>query len=172
MAYTEEQKREHIRELQRYLFVISCYDSRISPMIANGVYDAKTQEAVRQFQKIYKLTVNGEVNETTWNKIVSVYQNLMETMPNCLHAFPSKKDAVMQSGDSCFTVMIIQTVLFALSKYYNNIPGVPVTGDFDRETAQAVQLFQDMCALPVTGIVDCKTWNILAQIGCDLKNQK
>lgn len=172
MSYTQQQKKEHIQELQKYLFVISCYDNRISPMIPNGIYDQKTQEAVRQFQEIYKLTVNGEVNETTWNKIVTVYKSLINDTPTCLNAFPQNKNAVMRSGDSCFTVTVIQAVLFSLSKQYNNIPGVSITGDFNTETAQAVQLFQNMCALPVTGDVDCKTWNMLAQIGCDLKNEK
>lgn len=170
MAYTEKQKKSHIQELQKYLYVISCYDTRISPMIPNGVYDSKTIQAVKKFQEIYNLTVNGEVNETTWHKIVSVYRSFLDNVPKPLHAFPKDKHTVMRSGDNCFTVIIIQAILFALSEQYNNIPSVPITGEYNIETVQAVQLFQKMCALSVTGEVDCKTWNMLAQIGCDLKS--
>lgn len=170
MAYTEEQKKSHIRELQKYLYVISCYDTRIHPMVPNGIYDSKTIEAVKRFQAIYGLTENGEVNETTWNKIVAVYRDFIDDAPKPLNAFPKDKNTVMRSGDNCFTVTVIQAILFALSKQYNNIPSIHVTGDYDIETVQAVQLFQNMCALSVTGAVDCKTWNVLAQIGCDLKS--
>ncbi|MDE5738162.1 MAG: peptidoglycan-binding protein [Oscillospiraceae bacterium] len=167
MAYTEEQKKLHIQELQRYLYVISCYDTRINPMIPNGVYDSKTIQAVKSFQKIYGLTETGEVNETTWKKIVTVYKSLVDTAPKPLNAFKDK-NTVVRSGDNCFTVIIIQAILFSVSKQYTNVPDVQVTGEYDIQTEQAVQIFQKMCALPVTGNVDCETWNILAQIGCDL----
>ena len=170
MAYTQEQKKLHIQELQRYLYVISCYDTRINPMIPNGVYDSKTIQAVKSFQKIYGLTETGEVNETTWKKIVAVYRSFVDTAPKPLNAFKDKT-TVMRSGDSCFTVAVIQAILFSLSKQYNNIPNIQVTGEYNTETEQAVQLFQKMCALSVTGAVDCETWNMLAQIGCDLKSE-
>lgn len=169
MSYTQMQKKSHIQELQKYLNVISYYHQDIPSIIPTGVYDEKTQKAVRIFQKQYSLTETGETNQATWEKIVAVYQKLIENSPQPLEAFPKKKNAVMQKGQHCFTVAVIQAILFELSKKYDNLPCVHVTGDYDDETIKAVQLFQNLCALPVTGNVDCATWNILAQSGCDLR---
>ena len=167
--YTSAQKKAHIKELQSCLHVISYYNTKIPCIIPNGIYDAETQNAVKAFQQYYNLTDSGEVNTATWDKIMSVYQHFVNTAPQPLEVFPKKPDTVMHPGDHCFTVAMIQAVLFELSQTYTNLPCVHVTGDYDTETVQAVQLFQKICGLPVTGDVDCQTWNMLAQISCDLK---
>ena len=169
MAYTSAQKKAHIQELQKYLNAIACYHPEIPSVLPTGVYDDKTREAVRAFQKFSHLTENGETNQATWEKIVSVYREDMETAPQPLEAFPKKKSTVLKMGEHCFTVAVIQTILMELSRKYSNLPDISVTGDYDADTVRAIQLFQNMCALPVTGEVDCKTWNMLAQCGCDLR---
>lgn len=167
--YTNQQKKAHIKELQKYLHVISYYNREIPGIIPNGVYDKPTENAVKAFQRAYGLTDTGEVNTATWDKIVSVYQKFMSAVPEMLEVFPQKPDTVMHRGDHCYTVAIIQAILFELSEHYSNLPCVHVTGDYDTETVQAVQLFQKISGLPVTGEVDCQTWNMLAQMGCDLR---
>ena len=169
MAYTQAQKKAHILELQRYLNAVSYYHPEIPCVIPTGIYDEKTQEAVRAFQKFSGLTETGETNQATWDKIVSVYLSDVKRTPQSLDAFPKKKNTVLRIGEHCFTVAVIQAVLMELSHKYSNLPDVHVTGDYDAETVRAVQLFQSMCALPVTGEVDCATWNMLAQAGCDLR---
>jgi hypothetical protein len=42
--------------------------------------------------------------------------------------------------------------------------GVPVTGQFDPATQQAVEQFQASRGLPVTGVIDTATWNALLQV--------
>lgn len=169
MAYTPEQKKAHIRELQKYLNAISYYHQEIPCILPTGVYDQKTETAVRAFQKLYHLTETGETNQATWDKIVSVYLADMQNKPQPLEAFPVKKNTVLHMGEHCFTVAVIQAVLMELSRKYSNLPEIAVTGDYDADTVRAIQLFQNMCALPVTGEVDCHTWNMLAQAGCDLR---
>ncbi len=169
MAYSQAQKKAHIQELQKYLNAISYYHPEIPCVLPTGIYDQKTTEAVQAFQKLYHLTQTGETNQATWEKIVSVYQQDLKSAPQPLAAFPVKKNAVMHMGEHNFTTAVIQAILMELSKKYSNLPSVTVTGDYDTETVKSVQLFQNMCALPVTGEVDCNTWNMLAQAGCDLR---
>ncbi len=167
--YTSEQKKAHIRELQNCLHLISCYDSHIPGIIPNGIYDSRTETAVKAFQRQYHLTENGEVNQATWDKIMQIYQKLKKAEAKPLYAFPQKPGAVMHPGEQCFTVMIIQAILKELSEQYHNFPCIQVTGNYDSDTMQAIQLFQKMCDLPVTGDVNCETWNMLAQIGSDMR---
>ena len=169
MAYTQAQKKAHILELQKYLNAVSYYHPEIPCVIPTGIYDQKTQDAVKAFQKFSNLTETGETNQATWDKIVSVYLSDIKCAPQPLEAFPKKKNSVIHMGEHCFTAAIVQAVLLELSHQYSNLPAVQVTGDYDAETVRAVQLFQNMCALPVTGEVDCATWNMLAQAGCDLR---
>ena len=53
MAYTDEQKKQHILEVQQYLYAISMFDDRIPQILPSGKYDDETAEAVKVFQKIY-----------------------------------------------------------------------------------------------------------------------
>lgn len=169
MPYSPAQKKAHIQELQKYLNAISYYHPEIPCILPTGVYDLKTTEAVRAFQKLYRLTETGETNQATWEKIVSVYQQDLKNSPQPLEAFPVKKNSVLHMGEHNFTTAVIQAVLMELSQKYQNLPCIAVTGNYDADTVKAVQLFQNMCGLPVTGEVDCSTWNMLAQAGCDLR---
>ena len=161
MAYTQEQERAHIRELQAMLYGISFYNPAIPRVVPDGIYGKATADAVRAFQQFYGLRVTGEVNSATWEKIAQISQELVETRPEPLEVFP-KKNTVISLGDRSFTVYVIQTILHALSETYGDLPDCGITGVFDPDTRRALELFQKMSGLPVTGAVDCKTWNMLA----------
>lgn len=61
-----------------YLNFISRYFYDIMSLPLNGVFDTRTQNAVRQFQQIFSLATTGQVDEATWNKIADVYRVLAE----------------------------------------------------------------------------------------------
>ena len=44
----------------------------------SGTFDARTQQAIRDFQEINGLVPTGEVDEATWNRIVREYANLQK----------------------------------------------------------------------------------------------
>lgn len=163
MAYTDQQKRQHILELQRYLYGISLFDSRIPQIIPCGQYNSETAEAVRKFQQIYGLPQTGETDSDTWDMIVSVYRDSIGELPCPYAAFPSK-DYVSHEGDHGQLVYIIQAMLSGLCSAYDNIPDVAVCGDFDSETAEAVRAVQKKTGLPESGEVNCHTWNMLVKL--------
>lgn len=169
MSYTDQQKRAHIRELQAMLHGISYFNPAIPRIVPDGIYGKATADAVRDFQQYYGLTANGEVNSATWEKIAEVYRELIETAPEPLEAFPAEKQAVILPGARNFTVLVMQSILHELAQVYDAVPDCPLTGVFDEETLRAVQPFQKLCGLPVTGGVDCQTWNMLAAAGSSLR---
>lgn len=61
-----------------YLNFISRYFFDIMSLAENGVFDTRTQNAVKQFQRIFSLPQTGQVNEATWNTIADVYRVLAE----------------------------------------------------------------------------------------------
>ena len=168
MAYTDQQRKAHIKEMQTMLHTISYYNPAIPRIVPDGIYGASTAAAVRAFQQFYGLRVTGEVNSATWEKIAEIAQELNSDVPEPLEAFPEQKNTVISLGDRSFTVYVIQSILHELAEKYEDIPDCGITGVFDPDTQRAVQPFQKMSGLPVTGCVDCRTWNMLANAGASL----
>ncbi len=160
MPYTNAQKRQHIREIQTYLYAISLFDSRVPAIIPDGNYGNETVVTVKAFQRAYGLPDSGNVDSATWNKIVSVYREYLRMEPRSLNCFPSGKHTV-RSGDKGELVCIIQSILRSLQKYYDNFPIITSCGTYGDDTVKAVMMFQKRVGLPQNGIVDSRTWNML-----------
>ncbi len=162
MAYTNSQKRQHIMELQTYLYAISLMDNRIPGVVPDGTYGAETVNEVKAFQEIYGLPVTGNTDSATWRKIVSVYKGYLHAAPIGYHAFPSSAYTV-HSGDHGQLVYILQAMLNDIGNNYDNSPCISVNGDYDTQTSEAVRLFQKRSGLPQNGDVDSGTWNMLVR---------
>ena len=160
MPYTEEQKKEHIRELRTMLYGISLCNSGIPCVLPYGSYDSETRMAVEAFQREYGLPVTGDTDSATWNRIASVYRNCLDVAPAAYHVFPSRSFSTAE-GDSGELVYIIQAMLGKAAEWYDNMPKVSVCGEFNDSTAAAVRTFQGFCGLDKSGCVDCATWNML-----------
>ena len=161
MPYTPEQKKKHVRELQRYLQGIAYYNHKIPLIIPDGYFGKETSTAVRAFQREYKLDETGSVNHETWNKIASVHRDFVSSEPFVLDVFPSR-NYLLSRGDSGFLVYIIQVILFEMSLKYDEFPAVSVNGIFDNQTYDAVSAFQKTAGLVPNGTVNNNTWNILS----------
>ncbi|HAP79677.1 MAG TPA: spore cortex-lytic enzyme, pre-pro-form [Ruminococcus sp.] len=161
MPYTPEQKKKHVRELQRYLQGIAYYNHKIPLIIPDGYFGKETSTAVRAFQREYKLDETGSVNHETWNKIASVHRDFVDSEPFVLDVFPSQ-NYLLSRGDSGFLVYIIQVILFEMSLKYDEFPAVSVNGIFDNQTYDAVSAFQKTAGLVPNGTVNNNTWNILS----------
>lgn len=66
-------KGEPVRTIQQQLNAISKNYPLIPKVIVDGAYGENTAEAVRTFQKIFKLPITGEVNFPTWYRISDVF---------------------------------------------------------------------------------------------------
>lgn len=162
MAYTNNQRRQHIMELQTYLHAIALMNSKIPLIIPDGVYGKETALAVRGFQREYGLPETGNTDSATWNKIVSVYRSYLKSKPIPYAVFPSEK-YVAAKGDSGQLVYILQAMLRDISMNYDNAPRVDVCGEYNDSTAEAVNRFQQWCGIPQNGQVDSGTWNMLVR---------
>jgi peptidoglycan hydrolase-like protein with peptidoglycan-binding domain len=154
-----------VKEIQMYLKEISKHNSNISIKHTDGIFDSETKEAVTIFQRIYGLPPNGTVDLATWSKLLYEYNKITSTdnIPNKLDCFPDNVTEI-KLGDKKSIVYIIQILINDLSKKYNNINNIDITGVYDEATEAAVKQFQSINKLPITGIVDIKTWNSLTCI--------
>lgn len=138
------------------------------PKIAypDGYFDVITEDAVKEFQRIFNLTADGVVGRATWYKIASVYsavKRLSELDPEIIS--PRLIDAqfkqVLEEGDSGSGVVALQYFLSFISEFNNFIPSVTVDGSFGAQTKNAVEQFQTSVGLPPDGIVGKVTWDAL-----------
>lgn len=158
---------EEVRTIQRELNRIATnYPaiSRISP--TNGIFESRTEAAVKAFQKIFNLTQDGIVGKTTWYKIKYIYNSvkrLSELYSEGITISESQRQypKVLQRGDTGVEVKIIQYYLAFLGFFNQNLPQITVDGVFGDETYNAVIDFQKLYGLTPDGIVGKSTWNMI-----------
>lgn len=141
------------------------------PKIAevNGIFGVDTEEAVRKFQEIFNITVNGQVDKATWYKIKQYY-NGVKSLSDLVSEGVSIAEATVpfetqvSEGDNGIPVTTIQYYLSIIAYFNGALEPVPRTAYYGGETVAAVERFQKFYGLPVTGIVDNDTWNTISRI--------
>ena len=152
---------EAVRTVQYYLSFLSFFFENIDFVPLTGVFDAETEKAVRAFQETYGLNADGIVGRQTWNKLTSVYNDIVSSLPADYQTvlgtvFPGKMLVLGDSGDS---VRIIQENLNNISEYDPAVPKVNVTGVYDDATLSAVAVLQAQIGREATGAVDPIIWS-------------
>lgn len=165
MAYTDDDKKNNIIEIQKYLRGISRYNGNIPLVIPSGVYDDRTEQAVMQFQREYGLPVTGKVDRMTWEKIYELYLAAEEYYTELVSILPfPNADYSLKEGSSGFEIYILQAMLNTIFSLYSNIAPIKIDGSYGRETADAIRMLQKIIGEEGTGNVDYKTWNKLAHL--------
>ena len=165
MAYTDEDKKGHIFELQDYLRRVSRDNENIPLVVPSGVYDERTEEAIREFQREYSLPVTGKVDRETWEKLYEVYLQTEEYYAELISILPIiNADENLKQGETGFDIYILQAMLNTVFSRYANLPLLDMDGVYGEKTADAVRHLQEISGEKQTGDVDYRTWNRLAQL--------
>lgn len=141
------------------------------PKIAeeNGVFGVDTQASVRKFQEVFGLDPTGEVDKSTWYKIKRYYvgvKNLSEligegvSISEAQVPFPTQ----LREGSQGIGVRTIQYYLNILAYFNGALLPLPLDGIYGPETTAAVKQFQRYYGLPVTGVMNTATWNVLNRV--------
>jgi len=139
----------------------------------NGRFGTETDAAVRTFQDIFNLTVDGIVGKATWYKISSIYSavtRLGEITSEGTETFipQTPPDEVLSIGSSGDNVRLVQFILEYLSFFFPTIPALSVDGYFGKETESAVTGFQKTFGLNPDGKVGTETWNSLYTVSGEI----
>ena len=139
------------------------------PRIANtnGIFEASTQTAVKQFQNIFNLAQDGVVGKETWYKIKQIYNGIkglseLYSEGITLNEFDSEFQPILRKGSSGRDVKVLQYYLSFIGEFNLKLPYVTVDGYFGQETYDAVLTFQKFYGLDVDGIVGESTWAMIA----------
>lgn len=152
---------EDVRILKRQLNRIGQNYPGVEPFLSlSDFYDVNTEQAVRNFQRIFNLTPDGIVGKSTWYQIKSIFngvKGLSELQTEGL----TESEVALVPGDSGAQVKILQYYLSVLAYFDENLPMPSGSSVFDEKTEKAVREFQAQQGLTVDGIVGRQTWNAL-----------
>ena len=156
--------------LQYYIDYISAYYDTIPEVDIDGVFGEDTRRAVLAVQSTFGLPQDGIVGRQTWNAIANAYNGIIRRIPVTFvegNIVPYQ-GIVLRQGAESETVRILQEYLNFISQYISEIPAVSPTGYFGPRTQSAVEAFQALYGLPVTGYVEAVTWANIADLYSDL----
>ncbi len=133
-----------------------------------GVFGVQTENAVRTFQEVFNLEQTGIVDKSTWYKIKQYYNGVKGLAELSGEGVSISEAAVpfadeLSEGTSGIPVTTLQYYLTILAYFNGALEPVIRSGYYGPETVQAVERFQRFYNLPVTGIVDQTTWNVISQ---------
>lgn len=90
-----------------------------------------------------------------------IYINTAEQISGIPASFPGTALTMGSSGEK---VRQLQEQLDTVASIYSAIPRIAVDGIYGQGTARAVEAFQSIFGLPVTGVVDFATWYKISHI--------
>ena len=130
----------------------------------DGIFGARTEAAVRKFQEVFGLTVDGIVGNATWYALVRLYVavNSLAELRSQGQRFYANSWALrdpIEYGDRGIKVEHLQYMLSVLAAYIPQIPALTVDGIFGPATRNAVLAAQRRFGLPQTGVVNYDTWD-------------
>jgi peptidoglycan hydrolase-like protein with peptidoglycan-binding domain len=135
---------------------------RITP--PDGIFGNRTENAVREFQRIFNLTVDGVVGKATWYKLVFLYvgvtdlSELISEGQRYYNIRPVTSVSEIREGDTGIEVTGLQYFLSIISQVNPSFSRLNIDGSFGPATRQAVIAAQRYFGLPETGVVNLPTW--------------
>lgn len=129
----------------------------------DGIYGSRTEAAVRKFQEIFGLEVDGIVGKATWYALVRLYTAVtqlseLRSQGQRFYSISWEYPNSPRLGSTGEKVRHLQYMLAVLAAYIPAIPSVAVDGVFGIRTQEAVIAAQEYFGLPQTGVVDAATW--------------
>ena len=153
---------EMVRFVQFMLGYIGAFYEGIAPITAiNGIYDTETALATQSFQREFGLPISGNVDEATWNAMLTVYLGIAADAGEPDTRTGTYPGYVLALGSAGQAVRELQTYMNDIAARFCVSYFVPDDGIFGASTQDAVMQFQAGFLLPVTGIVDEATWDAI-----------
>ncbi len=138
-------------------------------VLQDGFFDTSTTEAVRKFQEVFDLSVDGIVGKATWYRINFIYNSvkkLFELNSEGLKIaeLESRYSETLKEGDESTGVLTLQYYLNYVGLFVPEVSSPAIDGSFGADTRESVISFQRAYGLPETGEVDRLTWDNIENV--------
>ena len=155
--YNIKDKAAAIREVQRFLLVISQENDYLNHITVDGIYGEETKAAIYSFQSRNNIPATGITNKETFDMLYRKYTEYIKLKESEYQVFDKNKFP-LKRGSSGNDVSTLNTMLRELSLYYKDLSST--YGDyFSAETEESVKLMQKYFLMDENGEVNIKTFN-------------
>lgn len=132
----------------------------------DGIYGSRTEQAIRAFQQVFDLEVDGVVGNATWYALVRLYTAVtrlseLRSQGQQYYAVSWEYPDAVQQGNRGEKVRLLQYMLSILGEFIPEIPPLEVDGIFGPATRNGVLAAQEYLGLPQTGAADEETWDAI-----------
>jgi len=157
-----------VSQMQYFLNFVSQYYKEVPPINGDSIFGVSTLDSVIQFQKKFGLDVDGIVGKQTWNKIYSVYKDIINGSNKPEGDGYEYPGYILKQGSRGNVISKLQTYLSAIADKYPSIKNISVDGIFGKAPNQEVIDFQKCFELNSDGIVGPLTWEKIVQVYQDI----
>ena len=161
---------ESVRIIQEQLNRIAINFPLLPLIEVNSIYDEQTVAAVREFQRLFVLSVTGVTDRATWYRISQIYasvKRLSEITSEGQRASYNQQlypGYPLNIGLRGSEVQEIQFYLGRIALFNPLVTAPKLDGIYGETTKSAVVSFQKAYGLTENGIVDEAVWNEIVRI--------
>ena len=154
-----------IRSAQTFLREIGNKYEEMPTVIPDGVFGEQTEASVKWFQNFRGLPVTGVIDKQTWDTLLEDYLILLAERepPVCVNILPKDFDVILPNEENRY-LHSIQSIMKNLSKEFDTVPDLDVTGIHDEASVNSVRSLQKILGKEETGNIDKNFWNDLVSI--------
>ena len=160
-----------VRELQFYLFIMSAYDNAVPSVNIDGIFGAQTEAAVKAYQRLAGLTVDGIVGRATWDSLYSRVSVLRQSGPVITVTRMDYPGTPLTVGTQSNAVLYYSLLLSRIAYYFESVESPGLTPVYTEAMADGTRSLQQLLDLPVTGVVDANTWAAAEALSLQLLTQ-
>lgn len=165
--YQLNDKQSAIKEIQRFLYVISQKEKTLPYVSVDGYYGDETRLAVLEFQRLYFLEESGAVEKETYDMLYKTYLEILDDV-NASENGLNSDNFPLKSGDSSNDVAILNSLLRELYQYYKEL-SLPYGDFFSKETENSVKDMQKHLLEEESGLV---TKSFLGKLKKEVNNRE
>lgn len=153
------------RELQKCLTYLGFKGKDGYPLVADGAFGANSVYALKEFQKKYKLPVDGIYNDDDYKKLQTLIKPVTPAKPvTPTTKAPTVATPVIKSGSVGTQAKYLQQDLNYLGFKGKDGKTLTVDGDFGTNSVYALKAFQKKYGLEVDGIYGNASYNKMKSV--------
>ena len=157
--YRQNERKEAVKEVQKFLFFISSEIYEDIPRIPiDGIFDEETKGATMAYQNKKGINQTGIVDYETYTLLYEDYLSALEKQAPSPYIF-TKEEPIITEGDNNEAVRFLHILINELEGRFVNIEKVGTGSYFDKKTGDMLEILSTIFNFEKQRVLDQKLYN-------------